>query len=55
MRVFLESARELHELLGMPTDEVTVSLTRRRLGRPSAKASSPNPDEAATRNGLNDH
>lgn len=51
MRVFVESVRELHELLGMPTYDVTVSLTRSRLG-PSAKASSPNPDEAATRNGL---
>ncbi|MGQ4389624.1 hypothetical protein [Streptomyces sp. SAS_270] len=26
-------ARELHELLGMPTGEATVNLTRSRLGR----------------------
>ncbi|KAB1972947.1 hypothetical protein F8144_44465 [Streptomyces triticiradicis] len=26
-------ARELHELLGMPTDEATVNITRSRLGR----------------------
>ncbi|MEU5771670.1 hypothetical protein ABZ782_37825 [Streptomyces asoensis] len=26
-------ARELHELLGMPTDEATVNVTRSRLGR----------------------
>ncbi|MEU4088710.1 hypothetical protein [Streptomyces aureus] len=26
-------ARELHELLGMPTDGVTVNITRSRLGR----------------------
>ncbi|MFD7409948.1 hypothetical protein ACFV7R_46970, partial [Streptomyces sp. NPDC059866] len=26
-------ARELHELLGMPTDETTVNVTRSRLGR----------------------
>jgi hypothetical protein len=26
-------ARELHELLGMPTDESTVDITRSRLGR----------------------
>jgi chromosome segregation ATPase len=26
-------ARELHELLGMPTDEPTVNVTRSRLGR----------------------
>ncbi|MER7820945.1 hypothetical protein [Streptomyces sp. NPDC096153] len=26
-------ARELHELLGMPTDEASVSITRSRLGR----------------------
>ena len=26
-------ARELHELLGMPTDEATVNVTRARLGR----------------------
>ncbi|GGT79429.1 hypothetical protein GCM10010207_88400 [Streptomyces atratus] len=43
--------RELHELLGMPTDDPALNITRSRLGR--LKASSPNPDEAATRNGLN--
>ncbi|WP_405653974.1 hypothetical protein [Streptomyces sp. NBC_00019] len=26
-------ARELHELLGMPTDEASVNITRSRLGR----------------------
>ncbi|MGW7073024.1 hypothetical protein ACWGII_32710 [Streptomyces sp. NPDC054855] len=26
-------ARELHEFLGMPTDEATVNITRSRLGR----------------------
>ncbi|MFG3371346.1 hypothetical protein ACGF0K_41415 [Streptomyces sp. NPDC048156] len=26
-------ARELHELLGMPTDEASVNVTRARLGR----------------------
>ena len=26
-------ARELHELLGMPTDETSVNITRSRLGR----------------------
>ncbi|MEU3282839.1 hypothetical protein ABZ698_38475, partial [Streptomyces antibioticus] len=26
-------ARELHELLGMPTDEASVNVTRSRLGR----------------------
>ncbi|MGP3974383.1 hypothetical protein ACTWQF_10290 [Streptomyces sp. 8N114] len=26
-------ARELHELLGMPTDEAAVNITRSRLGR----------------------
>ncbi|OEJ21848.1 hypothetical protein AR457_00425 [Streptomyces agglomeratus] len=26
-------ARELHELLGMPTDETSVNITRNRLGR----------------------
>ncbi|RPK33389.1 hypothetical protein EES40_35625 [Streptomyces sp. ADI93-02] len=26
-------ARELHERLGMPTDEVSVNITRSRLGR----------------------
>ncbi|MFI6475319.1 hypothetical protein ACIBL5_34340 [Streptomyces sp. NPDC050516] len=48
-------AHELHERLGMPTDEAAVNITRSRLGRLSARASSPSPDEAATRNGLNVH
>jgi hypothetical protein len=26
-------ARELHELLGMPTDEASINITRSRLGR----------------------
>ncbi|MET9209087.1 hypothetical protein ACFVG1_35845 [Streptomyces bacillaris] len=46
-------ARELHELLDMPTDEASVNVTRARLGRLSAKASSLSLGEAATRNGLN--
>ncbi|GGQ18560.1 hypothetical protein GCM10010266_47100 [Streptomyces griseomycini] len=48
-------ARELHERLGMPTDEASVDITRSRLGHLTAKASSLNPDEAATRSGLNVH
>jgi hypothetical protein len=31
--VFVASAHELHDLLGMPTDEATVNITRSRLGR----------------------
>ncbi|MET7685042.1 hypothetical protein [Streptomyces sp. NPDC005423] len=45
--------RELHELLGMPTDDPAVNVTRSASDAPPAKASSPNPREATTRNGLN--
>lgn len=48
-------ARELHEILEMPTDEASVNITRSRLGRLTRQPSSPSPDEAAARNGLNVH
>ncbi|MCZ9341573.1 hypothetical protein NGM37_27805, partial [Streptomyces sp. TRM76130] len=48
-------ARELHELLGMPTDEASVNVPVPTSDASPVKASSPNPDEAATRNGLNAH
>lgn len=46
-------ARELHEFLGMPTNEATVTSPAVASDASHTKASSPNPDEAATRNGLN--
>ncbi|WP_311137167.1 hypothetical protein [Streptomyces sp. I6] len=48
-------ARELHELLDMPTDEASVNITAAASDASPVKASPPNPDEAATRNGLNVH
>ncbi|MET7930793.1 hypothetical protein ABZT43_44365 [Streptomyces sp. NPDC005349] len=44
-------ARELHHLLDMPTDEASVNVTRARLTRQGFLTQ--NPDEVATRNGLN--
>ncbi|MFJ7787076.1 hypothetical protein ACIQY8_31225 [Streptomyces albidoflavus] len=48
-------ARELQEILEMPTDEASVNITRSRLGRLTRQPSSPSPDKAAARNGLNVH
>ncbi|MEU5000422.1 hypothetical protein [Streptomyces sp. NPDC021622] len=48
-------ARELHELLGKPTDEVTVNITRSRLGRLTRQGFLTQPGRGATRNGLNVH
>jgi hypothetical protein len=45
--------RELHDLLGMPTDDPALNVTRAASDASPDKASSPNLDEAATRNGLN--
>ncbi|MFG2920726.1 hypothetical protein ACGFYA_04320 [Streptomyces sp. NPDC048305] len=48
-------ARELHEILGMATDEASVNVTRARSDASSVKASSPSLDQAATRNVRNVH
>ncbi|WP_254390540.1 hypothetical protein [Streptomyces sp. AC550_RSS872] len=46
--------RELHELLGMPTDAPAMNVTRSRLRRLTRQGFLAQPGEIATRNGLND-
>jgi len=45
--------RDLHEHLGLPTDEPSINVPAPAWDDSSAKDSSNNPDAAATRNGLN--
>jgi transposase len=44
--------RELHELLGMPTDDPAMNVTRSRRGRLTRQGFLTQPGRAATRNGL---
>ncbi|WP_406447071.1 hypothetical protein OG782_00010 [Streptomyces sp. NBC_00876] len=46
-------ARELHELLGMPTDEASVNITRSRLGRLTRQGFLTQPGQSRNRNRLN--
>ncbi|WP_225320766.1 hypothetical protein [Streptomyces luteolifulvus] len=45
--------RDLHEHLGLPTDEPSINVTRSRLGRLARQGLLEHPDAANIRNGLN--